>query len=79
MPVFIREKNEKYYLVNRYKEGGKWREKWEPLEGKNLDNLLKALKIKEEIQRQTVEVPCMNPYCSNKILMWLNFYLAWDG
>jgi hypothetical protein len=67
MTIFIREKNGKHYLVNRFKEGGKWREKWIPLQGDDLDNLMKALKIKEEIAKQIVEVPCANPYCSNTI------------
>lgn len=69
MTVFIREKNGRYYLVNRYYEGSKRKEKWTPLYGEDLNNLLKALKIKEAIARQTVEVPCMNPHCSNKIKM----------
>jgi hypothetical protein len=69
MTVFIREKNGKYYLVTRYYEGSRRREKWEALKDIDLENLYKALKIKEEIEKQTVEVPCMNPYCSNTILM----------
>jgi hypothetical protein len=69
MSVFIREKSGKYYLVNRYYEGSKRKERWTPLDGEDLSNLLKALKIKEVIARQTVEVPCMNPFCSNKLKM----------
>lgn len=67
MRVFIREKNGKYYIVNRYYEGPKRREKWIPLDSLNQEVLKKALEIKEEIAKQIVEVPCMNPYCSNTI------------
>jgi len=69
MVVFIREKNGKFYLVTRYYEGSRRKERWEPLKDADLENLTKALKIKEEIRKQTVEVPCMNPHCSNKVLM----------
>jgi len=69
MSVFIREKNGKYYLVNRYRTASGRKEKWIPLESANLEVLEKAMEIKEELARRTVEVPCMNPYCNNTVKM----------
>ena len=69
MEFFIREKNGKHYIVHRYYENGKRKEKWVRLEGTNLKAFKNALKVKEELERNSVEVACMNPFCSNKIIM----------
>jgi len=64
MSVFIRQKNNKHYLVVRTKAS----EKWIPLRGEDLDNLRKALEIKQILAEQTVEITCVNPECSNRII-----------
>jgi len=67
--TFLREKNGKYYLVRRSVVGGKRQEHWAPLAGIDREILEAALQVKNDVQRETVEVPCMNPQCRNKILM----------
>ncbi len=67
MRLFIRQKRGRYYLVKRYYENGKQREKWIPLSDTDTKKIIKALEIKKELLSQTVEITCANPYCSKTI------------
>jgi|GEM_PF-2440942 hypothetical protein len=66
---YLRQKHGKWYLVKRYREGEKRREKWTRLDEASLKNLLAAVNVKMQLSQEVVEVPCMNPFCSNKVLM----------
>ena len=67
MRLFIRQKNNKYYLVRRFYENGKQRERWYQLDDTDTEKILKALNIKRELLGQTVEITCANPNCSKTI------------
>lgn len=62
-------KSGKWYLVARSVSGGKRSEKWTPLEGIDREVLERALRVKDDVSQATVEYPCTNPRCKNKVLM----------
>lgn len=65
----IRERHGKHYLVKRSKEDGRWRESWTPLNQASKNNLLAAVNVKNQLREEVVKVPCMNPSCSQEVLM----------
>jgi hypothetical protein len=67
--MFLRKRHGRWYLVKRFKKENRWREKWQRLNEASLKNLLAAVNVKKQLESQIVEVPCMNPFCSNTIKM----------
>lgn len=68
--VFIRRIKGKMYLVKRTRDAdGRRRDQATPLSSIEHKTLRAALQVKEQIQNEIVEVPCMNPRCKNKVRM----------
>lgn len=58
------------YLVKRTRDpDGRRRDQATPLSSIEHQTLQTALQVKEQIQHEIVEVPCMNPRCHNKVRM----------
>lgn len=67
--AFLRIRRGKAYLVHRFYSNGLRREKWVSLDEADRETLNRALQIKEDLNVQTVDFPCMNPRCNNTIKM----------
>lgn len=66
---FLRQKNGVWYLVRRSRSGGKRSETWTKLADLDREILEAALRVKDDITQVTVEYPCTNPRCKNKVKM----------
>lgn len=68
--VFLRTIKGKPYLVRRSRDqNGRRRDQATPLSSIERQTLVTALRIKEQLETEIVEVPCMNPQCHNKVRM----------
>ncbi|MFA7122278.1 MAG: hypothetical protein WC277_12415 [Bacilli bacterium] len=68
--VFLRTIKGRIYLVHRSRDAdGRRHDQATPLSSIEHKTLQTALQIKEQIQSEIVEVPCMNPRCKNKVRM----------
>lgn len=65
--LYIRHKHGRPYLVRRYRDHGLRREQWEPLTDIDREILEEALRIKQELRDQIVELPCQNPDCPHTV------------
>jgi len=69
---FIRSIKGRLYLIHRYYEGMKRRERAIPissLSSRDRVTLETALKIKVDLANQVVDFPCMNPACTGTVKM----------
>lgn len=58
------------YLVKRTRDpDGRRRDQATPLSSIERTTLQTALQVKEQLQHEIVEVPCMNPRCHNTVRM----------
>lgn len=58
------------YLVRRFTDlDGRRRDQATPLSSIEHKTLQTALQIKDQLQHEIVEVPCMNPRCHNTVRM----------
>ncbi|WP_292420670.1 hypothetical protein [Methanoregula sp.] len=55
--------------MRRIRVGNQRKEQWIPLDEIDRETLATALKIKDEVKEQTVQVPCTNPKCKKTIPM----------
>lgn len=68
--IFLRTIKGKPYLVYRTKDkDGRRHDKATPLSAVEQKTLEDALRVKDQLAEEIVEIPCMNPRCPNTVKM----------
>lgn len=67
--LFLRTLKGRTYLIHRTHVGNRPHDQSIPLDTIERDMLWEALRIKDLLKEQTIEVPCMNPHCTKTIPM----------
>ena len=65
----VQEKNGRPYIVVRWKDNGKWKTKRLPANDIERTVLDKLIRVREQLQQETIMVTCSHPECRNTIPM----------